>query len=75
MQILLETTENQTLQKVMQYAQSLGVTVSTLPTLPEGKTKEEKEALLKKLQAFDITDFPLQEALDSLNDEAIYPTL
>jgi hypothetical protein len=37
---------------------------STLPTLPAGKTKEEKEALLKKLQAFEITDFPLQEALD-----------
>lgn len=56
MQILLETTENQ-----------------TLPTLPTGKTKEEKEALLKKLQAFHITDFPLQEALDSLNNATIYP--
>ena len=75
MQILLETTENQTLQKVMEYAQSLGVNVSTLPTLPQGKTKEEKEALLKKLQAFEITDFPLQEALDSLNNETVYPAI
>ena len=75
MQILLETTENQTLQKVMEYAQSLGVSISTLPTLPQSKTKEEKEALLKKLQAFEITDFPLQEALDSLNNETVYPAI